>query len=126
MFWRIRAVTSYMRVTHTLRMGERKARKRRAIIQQVAEEGSRRLAEERKRSEEERQREAERQERLRRTEGPAARTRRDSTQPMAMVNERERRVVTGRKRRAPTHTSARVGSIVVGLMVCKRPRFGDG
>ena len=123
---RIRAVTTYMRVTHTLRIDERKARTRRAIIQRVAEEGARHLAEERARLEEQRRREAERQERLGRTEGPAARTRRESTQSMAVVPEREQRVVTGVKRRTPTHTSARVGRVVVELMVCKRPRFGDG
>ena len=74
-FWRIRAVTTYMRVTHTSRVADRQARKRKAVFQRLADEGTKRVVEKRKRTTEQHQCEVEREARSERTEGPAARTR---------------------------------------------------
>ena len=127
---RIRATTTYMRVTHSAREETRRAEKRRAEERHAAEREAKRVAGEQRARELEERRAAERRERADRTEGPAARTRERSTTPaMAAVLRgvaKERGLVRGPKRRRATHLSARVGRIVVGLLRESRPRIGDG
>ena len=126
---RIRAVATYMRVTKRSRDAERRARKRRAAAVEVAMTEAKRVAGERRARELEARRAAERQERADRTEGPAARTREESTRPAGQQatggTERQRGATA--KRRGPTHVRARVGRIVVGLQEhVYRVRRGDG
>ena len=107
-----------MKVTHLQHVAERRTRARRNVIRRVAKEGARVVTEERTRVEEQRQRGAERRDRAERTEGPAVRTRTESTRPVMVPASDipELRVARGVKRRMPTHTSARIGAVVVGLI----------
>ena len=128
-FWRIRAVTTYMRVTHTLRVADRQARKRKAVIQRLADEGTKRVVEKKRQTTEQNQCEVERVARSERTEGPAARTRMERIVQPALTGMNGVQVPqTAPKaiRRGPTHMTAKVGKILVALVEQRRPRFGDG
>jgi hypothetical protein len=126
---RIRALATYMRVTKRSRDTERRAKKRRAAVLEAAKVEAKRVAGERRARELEERRAAERQERADRTEGPAARTREESTRPAGQQATRgiEKQRGFTAKRRGPTHVRARVGRIVVGLQEqVYRERRGDG
>ena len=126
---RIRAVATYMRVMKRSRDTERRAKKRRVAVLEAVKVEAKRVAGERRARELEERRAAERQERADRTEGPAARTREESTRPAGQQvtggSDRQRGFTA--KRRGPTHVRARVGRIVVGLLEqVYRVRRGDG
>ena len=100
---RIRATTTYMRVTHSAREETKRAEKRRAEERHAAEREAKRAAGEQRAREVEERRAAERRERADRTEGPAARTRERSTRPRIIAAARgvakERGLVRAPKRR---------------------------
>ena len=129
---RIRAVTSYMRVTRRTREGARRAERRRRSLLRAAREERERLAAVQRAREAEERRETARRERESRMGGPSARTRVGSTVPAAVAAPRpERREGQRAARRGPTHVCARVGApggIAVGFLEFRRPRerFGDG
>jgi hypothetical protein len=128
-FWHIRAVTNYMRLTHTAHIAHKRARTARAAVQEYAKEEVKRASEETTRLAEQRERELERQARGERTQGPAARTRMDARIDSTTVRVRgtpERQGIRKVTRRGPTHVCAKIGKIIVALMEYRRPRFGDG
>ena len=100
-----------MRVTKRSRDTERRAKKRRVAVLEAVKVEAKRVAGERRARELEERRAAERQERADRTEGPAARTREESTRPAGQQvtggSDRQRGLTAKRKRRGPTHVRAR-------------------
>ena len=108
-FWHIRAVTNYMRLTHTAHIAHKRARTARAAVQEYAKEEVKRASEETTRLAEQRERELERQMRGERTQGPAARTRMNARMNTTTVRTRgsaERQGISKVARRGPTHTYA--------------------